>query len=437
MSAVFPVRHVASVLGLLAAGISAIPTAAVAQFESAPSLKLEPARRFYARFGYTYISPNDKSEETRDLGGPVVRANETRRVGGGFTGTGELELYKSDAARCILGIQTAGACPTAASINNNREIRFGTGVLSTADRTLQQLLQGIADDAATSGVDAAGLGVPSGVLNDAKGSGSPTVSVGMFLDEEKKWAAETFVLALPFKNSVYGKGRIGSIVEGLPGSDGGPTDLGKVVETNILPATVLLHRFFGDKDAKVRFSVGVGLSYAIFFDSQATESLERWAGGPTKVKIKNAFGGGLFVGGQYALNDRWHISALVGYEKLQTRALLTTDTRPDMLADSLVSAQSGADIGPSTLSAVQLGSALGINSTNPGSFTTNGYIYNGVTQDGVNVLPVTATKAMLRNLARARQAEYGTAEGSLGEYTREIKTKLDPWVFNISVGYSF
>lgn len=408
---------------ILLAALAAFPYAAHAQFEdtASPALKLEPARRFYARFGYTYISPNDKSQPTRDISGPVIRADEVLRTDGTWTSNAELIHYKNPLARCWLGITTTGyTCPVGVT---NPQIRYATNSqVANADFTLRSLLRdGIQADNPSS----PGLGVPAGVTNDAAGSGAPTVSVGMFLDEDKKWAAETFVLALPFKNAVNGSGRIGSgaSCQSDDGkTDGGSCNLGKVVETNILPATLLLHRYFGDKNAKFRASVGVGVSYAIFFDSQATSSLEQWAGGPTKVKIKNAFGGGLFVGGQYALNDRWHLSAMVGYEKLKTTATLTTTTTPDMLADSWVSYQSAADIGTATVGAISLGDS---------SLTRAGYSYNG------NSTQVTATKAMLRNLARARNIEYGTPEGTLGDYTREIKTELDPWVFNISIGYSF
>lgn len=410
MSAVRGLVKATSVVSLVMSGIACVPISAWAQFEDENlSLKIDPPRRYFMRFGYTYVEPNDKSGDTRDKSGPLIRYNE--------------HTYYTN--------------PTAQNIMTRR---FANGPVGTASLAMQNLSNGMNTDLNGNVSASTGLGVPVGVQGDAKGAGSPTVSAGMFLDEQHKWAVETFVLALPFENDIYGAGRIGGDVKKYPGlanysspqgtpESGAAVDLGKVMSTKQLPLTFLAHRYFGDKKAKFRPSVGVGLTYAIFFDSQASESLERWAGGPTKVKIKNAFGAGLFLGGQYALTDRWHLSGFVGYEKIKTTATLTTNTLPDLLADSSVNYQSAADIGSSTTGAIDLSNNT---NTNPSS----NYGGNGPNPEFGKPV-VSTTKATLRQLAKARAAQYGTDPNSLGTYVREIDQKLDPWVFNVSIGYSF
>lgn len=317
------------------------------------ALKLAPPKRFFARVGYTYIKPNTKSSDTKDLSGSVIEYGEI--AGGGYT----------------------------------------------YDNAFTGVIVGSGLDAAMQYDGVSGLGIPSGVKADAKGAGTPTVELGMFLDEDQKWAVQGYVLALPFDNSIEGKGSVthvdlatGAVTLRKKNFLDGKT----VVKTKQLPPTFVLNRYFGDKNAKWRASVGLGVTYAIFFDTEATDVLNEYSGGETKVKIKNAFGAGPFVGLQYRLTDNIHISGSLGYIKLKTEAKLTTTDTRFTAGSPVLTDYSGA-----------------VGRTNQGMIETS---QRPLVDD------------MLSTIANARG-------GSLGTYTRLMKTELDPWVFNVSVGYSF
>lgn len=357
-------------------------------------LKLEPARRFMLRFGYTYIEPNDKSGDAVDASGPVL---------------GYLPDYSAQV---------------------NPALNF---VIYNGVRSGLQLDYQAANGASTTPPAEFGLGIPTGVRNDAKGAGSPTVSLLTYLDEAHSWAIEGFLLAIPFKNDVYGAGRIGAdssfpdtTLTTASGSVtiAGSVPLGKVATTQQLPATLILHRFFGSKNNKIRFSAGLGISYAIFFDSHVTPALEEYTGGPTKIKIKNSFGAGPFLGLTYAMNERWSLNAQVGYVKLKTTAKLTTRVDPDILARSPAVLQSAATIGTNTATAVLLGE-----STFSGGLSI---LLPQVASLGCTST-TTLTNCLLRDLARIKTGN----PRDLGTYVRKLETNLDPWVFNVSVGYSF
>lgn len=356
----------AALAGMAACG-GAAAQAQTSVFESAPApgaqqdgvaLKLSPPKRFFARVGYTYIKPNTKSSDTVDISGPVIRRGEILQ--GGLDGTYPYAY----------GLATA--------------FNVGAGL-----------------DAAMQYDGVSGLGIPSGVKAEANGAGTPTVELGMFLDDEQKWAIQGYVLAIPFDNSIEGRGTVthrdittGAVVLTKRNYLDGKT----VVKTKQLPPTFVLNRYFGDKNSKWRPSIGLGVTYAIFFETEATDVLEEYSGGKTEVKIKNAFGAGPFVGLQYQLTDNIHISGSLGYIKLKTEAKLTTSNTRFTAASPVLTDYSGA-----------------VGTTNQGMINTS---QRPLVDD------------MLATIAAARG-------GSLGTYTRLMKTELDPWVFNVSVGYSF
>ena len=341
---------------LCAAGLSSAYAQTVFDAPSASPdrLKLQPSEKFFVRLGYTYIKPNTKSQDTEDLSGPVIRQGEIS--GGGYS-------YDDPFTGFIVG-----------------------GGLDVA---MQQ-------DGLT------GLGIPTGVRSEAKGAGTPTVELGMFLDEERMWAVQGFVLALPFDNKIEGAGTVfhrdqntGEVVRRKNNYLAGKN----VVETKQLPPTFVLNRYFGSYGSKIRPSLGLGVTYAIFFESKATDVLNEYSGGKTDVKIKNAFGIGPFMGLQYQLTDKIHLSAALGYIKLKTEAKLTTRNTV-FTADS------------------------------PVLVDYSGYV-GGLNQD---FMEDPANKARVEDMLATIRAARG---GSLGSYTRRLKTELDPWVFNVSVGYSF
>lgn len=223
------------------------------------------------------------------------------------------------------------------------------------------------------------FGTPAGVTVDVRNGYSVFGSIGKFLDDH--WAVEGLVLALPFKHDIHGTGTI--------------ERLGKVATVKQLPPTLVLHRYFGQWGDKFRPSLGIGVNYTYFFDAKASDALESYTGGPTKIKMKPSLGLGLFAGAQYQVNERLHLKLTLGYVRVRTTATMTT--RDTMLSGS--------------------------------SPVLYDYPYP------VNQIPTdpTARQAM-DNLINQVAAARG---GNLGTYERKIETKLDPYVLLLSVGYSF
>jgi outer membrane protein len=227
------------------------------------------------------------------------------------------------------------------------------------------------------GVDA--FGTPDGVSVDVRNSVSLFGSIGKFLDDH--WAIEGLVLALPFKHDIHGAGTIAR--------------LGKVATVKQLPPTLILHYYFNDFDAKFRPSIGIGLNYTKFFEAKATPALEAYTGGRTRIKMKPSWGLGLFAGAQYRINERLHVKLTVGYVRVRTTATMTT-------TDTMLSGTSPV-------------------------LSDYPYPVSQIPTDPV------AREAM-DNLIDQVATERG---GSLGTFKREIRSKLDPYVVLLSVGYSF
>lgn len=317
-------------------------------------LDLKPAKRMYWRAGYTRVRPNDRSSDSQDLNGSIMR------YGDEFT---------------------PGLSPQYAQ---------ALALLSS------NILRDHPDDAASQG-----LGMPTGATVKSGGGGGLTLSVGRYLDEDRKWAVEAYVLGQPFVASVRGAGRIG-------GQGADSVDLGEVIRTKMLGPIAYGKYFFGDKTDRLRFSAGLGAAYIVFFDTKVSDSLSNYAGGRTTASIKNAFGPGAFLGADWRFYEPWSMSLTLGYLKLRTESIVTTQTDPDVVASSPALLQSARDIGSNTLTAVQ--------------------IINGSTFHTQDLVP-----GIAQELALARTGQ----RNNLGSYQRKISTQLDPWLLTLSIGRDF
>ena len=130
------------------------------------------------------------------------------------------------------------------------------------------------------------------------------------------------------------------------------------------------------------------------------------------MNLKNAWGPGVFLGGEYRLDEKWSLSATLGHLRLKTEGTVSTQTDPRLLAASLVPAQAAADIGPMTSTAIRF-----VNGTLTGG--------SGAVDDPTNQLP-----AVLRELARARTGD----PNNLGTYVRKVKATLNPWLLTVALG---
>ena len=126
-------------------------------------------------------------------------------------------------------------------------------------------------------------------------------------------------LALPFTHTLTGAGAIAGV--------------GTIGTTKALPATLFAQYRFGDAKAAFRPYLGAGLTYAYFYDENATNTLNALSGGtpsnPTTFSIESKFALGVQAGATYAFNERWFLDGMVGYTWLKnTTTLSTGQTQP-------------------------------------------------------------------------------------------------------------
>lgn len=361
------------VLGLIAM-VAALQCSSEAMAQSPyPSMlgNIEPALRDRLFMRLDYIRANVKSTvgAVRDVSGPVLAKGDLTRLASGEGGIvvasgGALSQY-----RLAAGAMDGGP--------------YGTDIGGLA----KDALDGLA-------CEAVGLGSPCNMR--ARGQamiGTPAASVGYFLSDEHTWAVEAFVLAMPIDVSIQGDG---------------PNQLNgkEIIQTKLLPPVVKFGRYFGEKGDKIRPYAGLLASYAIFFDSEATDNLNNYVGGSsrkdTTVNLKNAFGWGWMLGARADLGDTWHMAFNVGKIRYKTEATITT-------RNTVITADTPAlnDYGLYAKDAIAVG-----NSGIPG----------GTTQIMCNV-------AKLKN---------GPDAGcNLGTFSRKSDNVLDNTLFVLSVGRSF
>jgi len=253
-----------------------------------------------------------------------------------------------------------------------------------------------------------GLGTPCGIKARSDSSvGTPAISVGYFLDAQKSWVIEAFLLAAPLKATVFGDGR-----GGLNGKE--------IINLKLLPPTVTLGHYFGSEESRIRPYFGMGASYAIFFDARATATFNEYQGGKTSVSLKNSLGFGPFFGAMGKINDDWHVSLNIGKLRYKTEAtLITRNTR--------ITSESGVtnDYGPAVAIAIDSLDSLGQRPEFAGSNPPDGFT------PGQSVGALTA---LMCDLAKAK---YGNNNCNQGTFVRKQSTKLDNTLFMLSVGRRF
>lgn len=329
--------------------------------------------RLFMRIGYTTIFTKTSAEPARDLTGPVVTRQDLAAA---------FDKGSQISQDCDNGLPS---CDEYFNDNNGGQ-------------TLAQAKNRLLLDLDASGLS--GLGTPAGIKAKAqKQAGTPTVSIGYWLDDDRKWLLEGFVLAEPLSVKIYGDGvRANGSPNGVNGRH--------LVTTKLLPPLVIGSYHFGDRNNLIRPYLGVGATYAVFFGARATSFFDEFQGGKTTVTTKNAFGVGPFVGFASPINDSWHVNVSVGQVKLETSAKLVT---------SGTQIQSGAavlkDYPSSIVGAINFGEGLW-KRDNPSK--TNG-------------LTTTLMELVKRN----------RGEDDLGTFVREQKLKLTNTIVTVSVGRSF
>ncbi|NHK27268.1 OmpW family protein [Parvularcula flava] len=98
--------------------------------------------------------------------------------------------------------------------------------------------------------------------------------------------------------------------------------LGTVADTMALPPTLTLQYHFNPA-GKLRPYAGVGLNYTMFYNEDASSSLEN-AIGDTSISLDDSFGLALQAGVDVDLNETWFLNADVKYIDINTTAKLNT-----------------------------------------------------------------------------------------------------------------
>lgn len=124
-------------------------------------------------------------------------------------------------------------------------------------------------------------------------------------------------LALPFKHDIVGRGAI----EGV----------GKIGDVESLPMTVFVQYRFMDADAKFRPYVGLGATYAKFFNAHGTATLSALTGGtPTTLSVESKLAATPELGATFAINDQWFVDGFVSKTFLKNRTTLSTGQTQDL-----------------------------------------------------------------------------------------------------------
>lgn len=375
---------------------------AAAQEDDGLALKMAEASqpgRVFGRAGLIYVKVKTKSGDTYDVTGPVVSKSDL------------INLFNTPQLREVIDLPTNIVFPNPTTTRSGVATRIkdastGTGLLVTG--------------LTNAGLD--GLGTPAGIKGvAAKEMGTAGISLGYFVDDARKWAVETYVLAAPLNASVSATGRSTTRLDrdtdelyqrpfGLQGQ--------KIISTKLLPPTVIFGRYWGGQDSKLKPYTALMATYAIFFDTKATEQLNKYVGGTspgdTTVSIKNAFGVGPVVGLKYQFAEKWHASLNIGHVKLKTQATLTT--RNTMITSSTGAIQ---DYGPLSDDIV-----TGEQTFAPG----------GTAAAGARAI-VTHNGGLVNLVSKGIAAAKG--QENLGTYIRKTDTTLTNTLFMLSVGRDF
>ncbi len=129
-------------------------------------------------------------------------------------------------------------------------------------------------------------------------------------------------VALPFKHKIIGKGAL----EGT----------GEIAEVKALPVTMFLQYRFLEANAKFRPYVGLGATYAYFFNEEGSgklTALTNPGGTPTKVSVDAKLILTPQIGASWMVNDKWFVDVCLTKSKLSTVTKLSTGQHMDIDLD--------------------------------------------------------------------------------------------------------
>ncbi len=129
-------------------------------------------------------------------------------------------------------------------------------------------------------------------------------------------------LALPFTHKLYGAGALAGA--------------GQIGEVQALPLTVFFQYRFMEADSQFRPYVGMGATYAYFFNGKGGAALTAMTnpGGPaTTIKVDSKFAVTPQIGLTYAIDDKLFVDVFYSKTMLQTRNTFSTGQTLDVTLD--------------------------------------------------------------------------------------------------------
>jgi outer membrane protein len=129
-------------------------------------------------------------------------------------------------------------------------------------------------------------------------------------------------LALPFKYQIIG--------------DGALKGAGALAEVKALPATIFFQYRFMEPNAKFRPYVGLGATYAYFFDETGSGKLTATTnpgGKATSLSVDSKWGVTAQLGATISLNDKWFIDMHYTKSNLSTTTHFSTGQHLDIALD--------------------------------------------------------------------------------------------------------
>jgi outer membrane protein len=139
---------------------------------------------------------------------------------------------------------------------------------------------------------------------------------------DSKVSAE-LVLGTPYKHDIYGAGSIAGV--------------GKTGTVKSMPPTLFAQYHFLEEQSKLRPYVGLGLTYAYFYDETGSGALtaltNTGSSTPTTFSVDSAWGLSSQVGVVYKIDEKWFGDLVVTKTFLKTTAHFSTGQTVNMRLD--------------------------------------------------------------------------------------------------------
>jgi outer membrane protein len=163
------------------------------------------------------------------------------------------------------------------------------------------------------------LGGPPNSRVDVKAATSEMLTLAYMLTNE---VSLEFIGGIPYKHDIVGAGSL--------------SQFGKLGSVKQAGPTIFAQYRFLPPDAAVRPYLGLGITYACFYGSKGSDTLNALtnpAGPPTKVSVNSAWGFTPQIGATFQFNSRWYLEAQMAKTYIKNTANLSTGQQVKLRLD--------------------------------------------------------------------------------------------------------